>query len=83
MRSSGQGVGDRFLPLLNKKIMTFSIEISLPLYYPSSWNKTSDAGTLTVSGTDYETVRAQAEALLELHQAEGKLMPTINNLTSQ
>jgi hypothetical protein len=63
--------------------MTFFIEISLPLYYPPSWNKLDKSGILTVSGTDYETVRAQAAALLELHQAEGKLMPTIKDLTRQ
>ena len=63
--------------------MTFSIEISLPIYYPPTWNRLDKVGTLTISGTDYETVRAQAEELLALHQAEGKLMPTIKCLTGQ
>jgi hypothetical protein len=78
-------LGDRSLLYLNqpKKKMTFFIEISLPIYYPQTWHKLGETGTLTISGTDYDTVRAQAEALLDLHQAEGTLMPTIKNLTSQ
>jgi len=84
VRSPGGVLGDRFLSIFtNSKNMTFSIEISLPIYYPSTWNRLDKAGSLTISGTDYETVREQAEKLLDLYQAEGRLMPTIKSLTSQ